>query len=877
MRIGLISGEYPPLQGGVGAYTRILGLALADAGHTVSVLAGPGALENDPRLTLDRVDGWGYGCWNAVATWARYRRLDVMDLQYQTAAYGMSAWIHFLPALARVAPWVVTFHDLRFPYLFPKAGPVRPWIVNRLARSADGVIATNPEDYAALRQLPHAALVPIGSNIPPSDENQDHATVRARYGIGPDEPLIVNFGLINRSKGLDELVEAVAALHSRDLAARALLVGSSGSSDPTNQAYEAELRARITAAGLNQAVVITGYLGEADVYTLLKAADVVALPFRDGASMRRGSLMAALAARLRRNYDYACRADARLHRRCSDAIDAARRCSGAGRCTGQCPAKDRVAKATAGRRNRPVPAVRMAGHRGVSGGVPAARGRGKPMIRHEKVILALIVAAYVLLGVVYSVVTPPFEASDELWHYPMVQVIAETGSLPVQDPAVPTLWRQEGSQPPLYYMLAAALTAAIDTSNLDVLRRVNPHADIGLVRPDGNVNMIVHRPGLEAFPWQGAMLAVQVSRLLSVALGAATVLVTWALGWRLFPERPEVRLGAAALNAFLPMFLFISGSVNNDNLSNLLGNLLTLEIVVLLAAKVQPVWWFYAIIGVTTGAGLLAKFNIGFLIPVVATALLVVSIRLRSARPLLLGGLISGSLTVLIAGWWYLRNAQLYGDPTGLNVFLDIVGRRAIPANAAQLWAERDSFLQAFWGFFGGVNVPLPSAVYAAFNTIAAVGLVGATVFIARALVRQEWPLARWLPALVTLFWPIISFASYLRWTAETPASQGRLLFAALSSILVWLALGLTWWWPPRMRGPAMTVIAGGFAVVAVLTPFFVIAPAYQPPALTDANRRVAVHVQRGRYPDVRAGRIAGEYGAGTAGRLRAGGHRLAG
>lgn len=296
MRIGLISGEYPPLQGGVGAYTRILGLALADAGHTVSVLAGPGALENDPRLTLDRVDGWGYGCWNAVATWARYRRLDVMDLQYQTAAYGMSAWIHFLPALARVAPWVVTFHDLRFPYLFPKAGPVRPWIVNRLARSADGVIATNPEDYAALRQLPHAALVPIGSNIPPSDENQDHATVRARYGIGPDEPLIVNFGLINRSKGLDELVEAVAALHSRDLAARALLVGSSGSSDPTNQAYEAELRARITAAGLNQAVVITGYLGEADVYTLLKAADVVALPFRDGASMRRGSLMAALAA-----------------------------------------------------------------------------------------------------------------------------------------------------------------------------------------------------------------------------------------------------------------------------------------------------------------------------------------------------------------------------------------------------------------------------------------------------------------------------------------------------------------------------------------------------------------------------------------------------
>jgi 4-amino-4-deoxy-L-arabinose transferase-like glycosyltransferase len=449
-------------------------------------------------------------------------------------------------------------------------------------------------------------------------------------------------------------------------------------------------------------------------------------------------------------------------------------------------------------------------------------------------ILGLIMTAYLIVALIYSVATPLFEASDELWHYPMVQVIAETGGLPVQDPATPTLWRQEGSQPPLYYMLAAALTAGIDSGNLGELRRVNPHADIGLVRPDGNINMVVHRGALEAFPWQGAALAAHVARLLSVVLGAGTVLVTYALGRRLFPERAEVALGAAALNAFLPMFLFISGSVNNDNLSTLLGNLLTLEIVALLAARAQPGWMLYALIGVTTGAGLLAKFNIGFLIPVVGAALVVISLRLRSWRPLLLGGAISGGLTILIAGWWYWRNLQLYGDPTGLNVFLDIVGRRAIPANAAQLWAERDSFLQAFWGFFGGVNVPLPAFVYAAFNAVAIVGVIGAAGFVGRTLMRREWPLERWLPALVTLLWPLVTFASYLRWTAETPASQGRLVFAALSSILVWLALGLTWWLPKRARAPVMTVVAAGFAAVALAAPFLVIAPAYQPPALSE-------------------------------------------
>lgn len=470
-------------------------------------------------------------------------------------------------------------------------------------------------------------------------------------------------------------------------------------------------------------------------------------------------------------------------------------------------------------------------------------------MRRERAVLGLIVAACVALAVIYSVVTPPFEASDELWHYPMVQEIARTGGLPVQNPAAPALWRQEGSQPPLYYLLAAALTSGIDSGNLDAVRRVNPHADIGLVRPDGNVNMIVHRATAEAFPWQGAVLALHLARLLSVALGAATVLVTYALGRRLFPERPEVRLGAAALNAFLPMFLFISGSVNNDNLSNLLGNLLTLEIVILLAAQAQPRWWLYVLLGVTAGAGLLAKFNIGFLIPVVALALLIISLRLRSLRPLLLGGLISGGLTVLIAGWWYARNAQLYGDPTGLNVFLDLVGRRAIPANAAQLWAERDSFLQAFWGFFGGVNVPLPGFVYALFNLIGAIGIAGAAVFCVRTLIRREWALDRWLPAIVTLLWPLISFLSYLSWTATTQASQGRLLFAALSSILVWIALGLTWWLPRRARGPTMSIVAGGFAVVALLTPFLVIAPAYQPPVLAERDDAALATFSEGESP----------------------------
>ena len=461
------------------------------------------------------------------------------------------------------------------------------------------------------------------------------------------------------------------------------------------------------------------------------------------------------------------------------------------------------------------------------------------MIFTERRVLNFILLSYVALASIYSVITPIFEASDELWHFPMVQRIATTGQLPLQDPANISPWRQEGSQPPLYYMIAAILTAGIDTSDMSIVRRQNPHADIGVLLPDRNANMMTHRTELEIFPWRGTVLAVHVTRFFSIALGLGTVFVTYRLGREIFPIEPVIRLGAAALVAYLPMFLFISGSVNNDNLSNLAGSLLLLLIVRLVALEHLPRWRDYVLIGVTAGVGLLAKFNIGFLLPLAALTLLMISLRRKDWQPFVFGGLISGGLTILIAGWWYLRNIQLYGDPTGLNVFLEIVGRRLVPANLAQLWSERHSFTQAYWGFFGGMNVPMPETIYLVFNIIGGIGLLSAFIFLVYTLLRRNrtsLPVHSGIAAAFTLLWPAMTFVSYLRWTAETPASQGRLVFGAISAISLWLVVGLLWWLPRRFRPVIMSIIAGIFAVVAVLVPFLVIAPAYQEPPLTVEN-----------------------------------------
>ncbi|MEP7290644.1 MAG: hypothetical protein ABI835_02625, partial [Chloroflexota bacterium] len=70
----------------------------------------------------------------------------------------------------------------------------------------------------------------------------------------------------------------------------------------------------------------------------------------------------------------------------------------------------------------------------------------------------------------------------------------------------------------------------------------------------------------------------------------------------------------------------------------------------------------------------------------------------------------------------------------------------------------------------------------------------------------------------------------------ETWASQGRLIFVALSPLLVWMALGLTWAFPKRARLLVIATVAAFCFAVALLTPFLVIVPAYALPAPAESG-----------------------------------------
>lgn len=303
MRIGQVTGEYPPMQGGVGAFTQELNRALTAQGHDCFVFTDHRAADkaqHDPSQITADAHSWGMGTLSRIRHWAKAQQLDVVNIQYQAAAFNMSAFIHILPMRLNSRCVVTTFHDLLVPYLFPKAGPLRYQAVLTLARSSDGAIVTNRGDLSRLaseKAIASLRHIPIGSNITPTlPTDFDRAAWRARLGYAAGDLVIGYFGFLNASKGIDTLFESVQMARAKGVPVKLLMIGGrTGTSDPANIVYAREVEHMAHDLGLVDHLQWTGYVTSQEVSAHLSAVDLVALPFRDGVSFRRGSLMAALA------------------------------------------------------------------------------------------------------------------------------------------------------------------------------------------------------------------------------------------------------------------------------------------------------------------------------------------------------------------------------------------------------------------------------------------------------------------------------------------------------------------------------------------------------------------------------------------------------
>ncbi len=444
----------------------------------------------------------------------------------------------------------------------------------------------------------------------------------------------------------------------------------------------------------------------------------------------------------------------------------------------------------------------------------------------------VICIVYVVLAVLYSIWIPLSEPQDENYHYAFAQWIAETNQLPVQNPSIRQPWNQEGSQAPLYYVIASFIVRIVPGADAPYTSTSNPHAVVGIPDSRANHNVFVHTAA-ELFPWRGPVLAMHLIRLLGVFFGLITLIFIYLSARLAVPNVPVIAPLATAFTAFNPMFLMQMACVNNDSLVAALGAVSIWLVLLLWRRGLNwKVVWALAVMLAFTG---LSKAS-GLAVGVVAGALLAIMAwkRCITFRQMVSAALVLGGTFAVLAGWWYIRNIQLYGDLTGLKTLSQIVGFRSEPFTLGALFKETDLLRVSFWGLYGWENIFIGPYwlpwLADALTWISLLGGIWALIRVFRAR-RFEMLVPMGLLALSFLLMALL----VINYTWQIPASVGRLFLPVMAAISILAVYG----WYAIARSIRLSWLAGlpvaGLALVAILSPFLSVAPAYAMPPVVSA------------------------------------------
>lgn len=400
--------------------------------------------------------------------------------------------------------------------------------------------------------------------------------------------------------------------------------------------------------------------------------------------------------------------------------------------------------------------------------------------------ISLILLLFVAVGIAYSIVNPLHEATDELRHYRFARYIVENGRLPVQGAEA---CRFQSHHPPLFYVLGAAATSWIEVErDLCYTPPENPFwayrsAEVGV----DNKNQYLHGPD-ETFPWKGEALAAHILRAVNVLLGMGTVWLTWAVGRAIWPRQRGLAAGGAALVAFNPMFLYMAGAVNNDVIAAFSGAAVLLGTVRLLgdAHGLSRRWGL--LLGLLFGLALMSKFNMVAVAILIAVAVTYVAWKEGQWTLWLQVGLIAVGVTLLVAGWWFVRNQMLYGEPTGLRTLTELWGVRDPAESVPLAIQELPAAWSSLWGRFGFGQIPLPEPVYDTLAWAVLAGLLGTAASLFQSRNRKL------LVYLLLLSLDVVlAFAILFNYMLVSPAgAMGRFFFPGLPALALLTFFGIS-------------------------------------------------------------------------------------
>jgi hypothetical protein len=250
---------------------------------------------------------------------------------------------------------------------------------------------------------------------------------------------------------------------------------------------------------------------------------------------------------------------------------------------------------------------------------------------------ALLCAGIAFLSAAsWSILTPPFQASDEPSHFAYVQQLAETASLPRSSGSAVSE-EEEVALTDLHHQEVRFNPAIGTISTAGEQRRLESDLARPLARSGaGDAGVAASEPplyyGLETIPYllgsSGSLLdQLELMRLLSALMAAITALFAFLFLKEALPRVPWAWTVGALASALAPLLGFISGTVNPDAM---LAAVCAALFYLLAAAFRRGLTVRRALaIGGLTAVGLLTKLNFVGLLPGVAVALVILAVRAR--------------------------------------------------------------------------------------------------------------------------------------------------------------------------------------------------------------------------------------------------------
>ncbi len=421
-----------------------------------------------------------------------------------------------------------------------------------------------------------------------------------------------------------------------------------------------------------------------------------------------------------------------------------------------------------------------------------------------------------LNALAWSLLTPPFHVPDENAHFAYVQQIGESGGKLPRQKESPLFSNQEEftlGALEFYLTVGHKRNRPIWFDEQEsALERVETRyrTDDGQ-RPTGTAGSATYNPPLyyalatvpyALSPSEDLVDRLALMRLVSVLLAPITTLLVFLFLREVLPRRPWAWTVGALAVAFQPLFGFLSGGVNNDDLLVLAAAAAFLAVARVLRRGLTP--WRGVALGAVVALGLLAKPTFVGLVPGVALGLLIAAWRLprREALGSLGAAAATAGLPVLV---YVLLNATIWDRPLlpgGEGIATGQPGQSFVPSGfASYLWQfylpripglMADQFpnhypayevwFKGFVGRFGWLDTEFPLWVYqgAAVVAVAIATLAAVEMVRRRASLRARLPELATYAAMAGVFIVMLGLAGFRGRAPDYGFEQARYLLPLL-------------------------------------------------------------------------------------------------